>query len=146
MGSPDTAPDAALRAAREALVARHVEAEMQGDAAAVVATFKVPRYDLAASGDLLEGADAVARRVDELAAAMPGATLEIVALHHADEAVIVETRTRGIHRAPLLGVPPTGRPYETRGVAIFRFDGADLIEEAVFWDRQRLLEQLREEG
>jgi steroid delta-isomerase-like uncharacterized protein len=146
MGSPDTAPDSALRATREALVARHVEAELQGDATGVVATFKVPRYDLVASGDLLEGAEAVARRVDELAAAMPGVALEIIALHHADEAVIVETRTRGIHRAHLLGVPPTGRRYETRGVAIFRFDGADLIEEVVYWDRQGLIEQLRQEG
>ena len=146
MASAATPPDTALRTAREAVVARHVEAELQGDAAGVVATFKVPRYDLVASGDLLEGAEAVARRVDELAAAMPGVALEIVALHHADEAVIVETRTRGIHRAPLLGVPPTGRHYETRGVAIFRFDGADLIEEVVYWDRLGLLEQLRQKG
>src|SRR4051795_9399413 len=101
MGSPDTAPDEVLRAARETLVARHVEAEMRGDAAGVVATFKVPRYDLVANGAVLEGAEAVARRVEELAAAMPGVTVEITMLHHADEAVIVETRTRGIHSAPL---------------------------------------------
>lgn len=131
-----------LRATREALVRHHIKVEMAGDAAAVVATFAHPRYDLVSTGAILEGPDEVAQRVVALAEAMPGAHMETVSLRHCDDAVIVETLTTGRHDGPLLGRPPTGKPYTTRGVAIFRFDGPDLVEEIVYYDRLSLLAQL----
>jgi steroid delta-isomerase-like uncharacterized protein len=138
--------DASLRAQREALVRRHIDVELAGDADALVATFATPRYDLVATGAVLEGADAVAGRVHALAEQMPGATMDVVSMRHADDAVIVETVTRGLHLGPLLGMAPTGKPYETRGLAIFRFAGVELVEEIVYYDRLSLMDQLRSDS
>jgi steroid delta-isomerase-like uncharacterized protein len=135
--------DEALRARREALVHHHIKVELEGDAEAVVATFKRPRYALVAPGVVLEGSEAVARRVHDMAAAMPDCRMYLDSLRHADDAVIVETRTEGRHTGSLLGVPATGKAYVTRRVAIFRFEGEDLMEEIVYYDRQSLLEQIQ---
>lgn len=135
--------DETLRAKREELVRHHIDVEFKGDADALVATFAKPRYDLVATGTILEGAEEVAHRVNTLAEQMPGATMEVASLRHADDAVIVETVTRGQHLGPLLDMPPTGNFYTTRGLAIFRFKGADLVEEIVYHDRLSLMDQLR---
>ncbi|MET0251184.1 MAG: hypothetical protein ABW203_03305 [Novosphingobium sp.] len=99
--------DEDLRRRREQLVLHHMEVEEWGDAQAVVDSFSVQRYDLAAAGQLLEGPEAVAKRVVDLAAANPGVRIEAVSLRHADDAVIVETRTRGLHQTDLFGMAPT---------------------------------------
>jgi steroid delta-isomerase-like uncharacterized protein len=132
-----------LKASREALVRRHIAVEFEGDVEALVATFARPRYDLVATGTVLEGAEQVGERVRALAEQMPGATMELASFRHADDAIIVETVTRGLHTGPLLGLAPTGKPYVSRGIAIFRFEGADLVEEIVYYDRLSLMEQLR---
>ena len=132
-----------LRARREELVRHHIAVEFDGDPEALNATFAHPRYDLVATNTVLDGAEQVAQRVYALAEQMPGAQMELASFRHAEDAVIVETVTRGLHTGPLLGMPPTGKPYVTRGVAIFRFEGADLVEEIVYYDRLSLMEQLR---
>jgi steroid delta-isomerase-like uncharacterized protein len=132
-----------LRREREALVRHHMAVEEAGDAAAVVATFSRPRYDLVAPAVLLEGAAAVAKRVQDLGESMPGARIELVSLRHTDDAVIVETRTRGLHEGPLFGLRPTGRPYDVRGIAIFVFEGEALVSEVVYYDRLTLIDQIR---
>lgn len=108
----------------------------------MVDTFSVPRYDLAATGQLLEGPEAVAKRVVDLAAANPGVRIEAVSLRHADDAVIVETRTRGLHQIDPFGMAPTGKPNDVRGVALFVFDGDRLVNEIVYHDRLTGLEQV----
>jgi steroid delta-isomerase-like uncharacterized protein len=131
-----------LQAHREALVRLHMEVEERGDAEAVLATFSVPHYDLVATGQVLSGAEGIIKRVNDLAAAMPDAKIELMTLRHSDDAVIVETRTQGIQKAELFGLPATGKAYSVRGVAIFRFDGPDLVDEIVYYDRLTILEQL----
>lgn len=135
--------DAALGARREALIRHHIDVEFSGDADALNATFAHPRYDLVATSVVLDGAEEVAMRVHALAEQMPGAKLEIHSLRHSDDAIIVETVTRGLHTGPLLGMTPTGKPYVSRGLAIFRFEGEDLVEEIVYYDRLTLMDQLR---
>jgi steroid delta-isomerase-like uncharacterized protein len=135
--------DSELKAKREALVRHHIAVEQAGDAAALVATFARPHYDLVAPGMVLVGASAVAERVHDLCTSMPDAKVEIVSLRHSVDAVIVETRTRGHHDGPLFGLRPTGLPYDVRGVAIFVFEGAALVSEVVYYDRLTLIDQIR---
>jgi len=135
-----------LNEQREALVRSHMDVEMQGDTDAIIATFSRPRYDIIATNTVFDGAERVRLRIEQLIAAMPGCSIVATAIHHAAEAVIVETRTTGFHTATLFGISPTGRPYDIRGVAIFRFNGLELIEEAVYYDRQTIIEQLVTRG
>jgi hypothetical protein len=81
------------RARREAIVNAHIEAEaITHDAAATVATFRHPRYEVPALGAIVDGAEAVNGLVSGLLAAFPDFYLHKIALHHADDAVIVEAR------------------------------------------------------
>ena len=48
----------------------------------------------------------------------------------------------GIHRAELMGAPPTGKTLTLRGINIFRIDGDKLVERWGCLDQLGLLRQL----
>ena len=48
----------------------------------------------------------------------------------------------GTHRGPFRGLPPTGRRVDLPLVAIFEFDGPDLLCERAYYDRLTLFMQL----
>ncbi|HSV84652.1 MAG TPA: ester cyclase [Ramlibacter sp.] len=131
-----------LRRKRAQIVRRHMEVENTGDAEALLATFHRPRYDLVSASAIREGADQVRQHVLDLRAALPGCLVEGVAFHYADDAVIVETRTRGPHTGGWNGIPASGRPIDIRGIAMFVFDADKLMEERVYYDRQTLRDQI----
>ena len=77
-----------------------------------------------------------------LAAAFPDQRNELIALHHADDAVIAEFWLLGTHRGPLGGLEPTGRSFRCRMAAFFVFEGARLVCERVYFDPGTILRQL----
>jgi predicted ester cyclase len=132
-----------LRARREAVVNAHIEAEVvKHDAAATVATFRHPRYEVPALGAIVDGAEAVNGLVAGLLSAFPDLYLNKIALHHADDAVIVECRFGGTQRGIWAGIEPTGNKMEVQAALIFIFDGADLVCEKVYFDHATILRQL----
>jgi hypothetical protein len=94
-------PSADLRARREAVVREHMESENAHDFDTTIATFGHPRYELVATGDVYDGEDAVRGYFAETRRAFPDQRNELVALHHADDAVIVEFDVLGTHLGPL---------------------------------------------
>jgi len=132
----------ALRRSREEIVHRHMRVENAGDADALVATFHHPRYDLVSAGVVREGEAEVREHVHNLKAALPGCVIEGTTFHYAENAVIVETRTRGPHTGTWNGIGPNGRPIDVRGIAVFVFDGDKLVEERVYYDRQTIRDQI----
>ena len=78
----------------------------------------------------------------ESRSAFPDQRNELIALRHADDAVIVEFWLLGTHRGPLLGMEPTGRTFRCRMTAFFLFDGPRLICERVYFDSATILRQL----
>jgi steroid delta-isomerase-like uncharacterized protein len=74
--------------------------------------------------------------------AFPDQRNELVAMHHADDAVLVEAIVRGTHLGPLGGLPPTGRSYELPILAAFLFEGDKLVCERVYFDANTVLRQL----
>jgi len=68
--------------------------------------------------------------------------LEPGSLCHHGNLVIGETRLQGTHMRTFRGLPPTGRRIDMPLVAIFVFDGPDLLCERVYWDRLTLFIQL----
>ena len=95
---------------REELVRKHVEAENAADYEAALATFQHPRYEYVATDEVYDGAEEVRAHWEELNRAFPDQEIEIVALHNADDAVLMEAIARGTHAGPLRGLPPTGPP------------------------------------
>ena len=120
----------------------HMESENRHEFEVTLDTFDHPRYELIATGDVYDGAEEVERYFDESRRAFPDQRNELLALHHADDAVLVEAVVRGTHKGPLRSLPPTGREYELPILSIFMFDGDKLLCERVYFDQTTVLRQL----
>ena len=127
---------------REELVRKHVEAENAADYETALATFQHPRYEYVANDEVYDGAEEVMAHWRELDRAFPDQEIEIVALHTADDAVLMEAIVRATHTGPLRGLPPTGRSFEQQFLAIFVFEGDALVCERVYYDTATVLQQL----
>jgi steroid delta-isomerase-like uncharacterized protein len=132
----------ALRQKREAIVREHMESENRHDFGTTMATFHHPRYELIATGDVHDGEIAVARYFEETRAAFPDQRNELIAMHHSDDAVIVEFDLKGTHDGPFRGLPPTGRSFTCRMAALFLFEEDRLVCERVYFDSATIMRQL----
>ena len=120
----------------------HMESENRHNFDTTIATFDHPRYELIATGEVHDGARAVAAYFEETRAAFPDQRNELLALHHADDAVIAEAMLYGTHLGSFRGLPATGREFEMRFCAMFLFDGEGLVCERVYFDAGTILRQL----
>ncbi len=138
-----TAPSAE-RERREAVVREHMESENRHEFDVTMATFARPRYELIATGDVHDGEAEVAEYFRASRAAFPDQRNEVHAVHHADDAVVVEFDLLGTHDGTLLGIPPTGRTFRCRMVAFFFFEGEGdgIVCERVYFDSATILRQL----
>ena len=133
---------ASLRDTRDEIVREHMESENRHEFEKTLETFKHPRYELIATDEVIDGSTDVARYYQETRAAFPDQRNEVIALHHAGDAVIVEFDLLGTHDGVFRGVPPTGRSFRCRMAAIFEFEGEDLVCERVYFDSATILRQL----
>jgi steroid delta-isomerase-like uncharacterized protein len=131
-----------LRDRREAVVREHMESENRQAFDVTLATFAHPRYELIATGEVFDGEQEVSGYYAASRAAFPDQRNEVHAIHHADDAVIVEFDLLGTHKGPMRGVPPTGRAFRCRMIALFLFDGERIVCERVYFDSGTILRQL----
>ena len=131
-----------LREHRERIVRAHMESENVHEFDRTMATFRHPRYELIATGQVHDGKDAVMEYFRSSRAAFPDQRNELIALHHADDAVISEFWLLGTHKGPLQGLDPTGKEFRCRMTAFFVFEGEDLVCERVYFDTATILRQL----
>jgi steroid delta-isomerase-like uncharacterized protein len=134
--------DAELRKTREEIVRRHMESENVHDFDTTIATFGHPRYELIATDRVHDGEAEVREYFRETRTAFPDQRNELIALHHADDAVISEFWLLGTHQGPLGPIEPTGRSFRCRMTAFFVFEGAELVCERVYFDSATILRQL----
>ncbi len=120
----------------------HMASENVHDFDTTIDTFEHPRYELIATGEVYDGEAEVRGYYAESRAAFPDQRNEIVHLHHADDAVVVEFDLLGTHLGPLRALPPTGRSFRCRMTALFVFDGDRLVNERVYFDQATILRQL----
>jgi steroid delta-isomerase-like uncharacterized protein len=119
-----------------------MDSENRHEFEATLDTFGHPRYELIATGEVYDGTEEVQRYYDDTRRAFPDQRNELLALHHADDAVLVEAVVRGTHKGPLRSLPPTGREFELPILAIFVFEGDTLVCERVYFDQTTVLRQL----
>jgi steroid delta-isomerase-like uncharacterized protein len=130
------------RERREAIVLEHMDSENRHEFDATIETFDHPRYELIGTGDVYDGKEEVERYFEETRTAFPDQRNELIAMHHADDAVCVEAWVRGTHLGPFRGLPPTGRSFEMRMLAMFVFEEARLVCERVYFDAGTVQRQL----
>ena len=135
-----------LRAHREELVVRHIDAESRNDTDTALKTFTRPQYDLRpVEGPVIEGAEHVRDLIESFATSMPSITYVADKIHHADDAVIVEYRITGRHDGEYNGIPPSGAVVNYPAIAVYEFDGPDLICERIYINLRGLEAALRGE-
>jgi steroid delta-isomerase-like uncharacterized protein len=145
MASADAGTDqdvTELRERREAVVREHMESENHHDFDTTIGTFAHPRYEIIPTGDVYDGEEEVRAYFSETRTAFPDQRNELIALYHADDAVIVEFDLLGTHLGPLRSLPPTGRAFRTRVTAFFIFEGELIVCERVYFDQISILRQL----
>jgi len=123
-------------------VREHMESENRHEFDVTLRTFAHPRYELIATGEVYDGEEAVRGYYAASRGAFPDQRNEVRALHHADDAVVVEFDLMGTHRGPLRGIPPTGREFTCRMIALFLFEGERIVCERVYFDSATILGQL----
>lgn len=133
-----------LRERREAVVRRHMEAENVHDFEMVMGTFAHPRYEIVPTGQVHDGNAAVRQYFRDTRAAFPDQRNELIALRHADDAVVVEFWLLGTHRGPLGGLAPSGKSFRVQMAALFLFEpaGDRIVCERVYFDSASLLRQI----
>jgi steroid delta-isomerase-like uncharacterized protein len=131
-----------LREARERIVREHMESENRHEFDVTLATFEHPRYEIVPTGEVHDGAEQVSRYFQDSRTAFPDQRNELIALLHADDAVIAEFDLKGTHQGPLRGIPPTGREFTCRCAAFFLFERETLVCERVYFDAATILKQL----
>ena len=120
----------------------HMESENRHEFDVTLDTFDHPRYELIATGEVHDGEREVAAYFEETRTAFPDQRNELIAMHHTDDAVIVEALLRGTHLGSFRGLPATGRDFEMRFCALFLFDADRLFCERVYFDVATILRQL----
>jgi steroid delta-isomerase-like uncharacterized protein len=110
-----------LRSRREAVVREHMESENHHDFDTTIGTFGHPRYEIVPTGDVYDGEEEVRGYFAESRAAFPDQRNELIEMHHAENSVIVEFDLKGTHLGTLRNLPPTGREFTCRTLAIFVF-------------------------
>ena len=140
--------DASLRDRREAIVREHMESENRHEFDVTLGTFDHPRYEIMATGEVYNGAEEVARYFTTSRSAFPDQRNENAVFHHADDAMIVEFDLLGTHQGELRGIPPTGKSFRCRMVALFLFEnGGDHITcERIYFDQATIAQQLLGDG
>jgi steroid delta-isomerase-like uncharacterized protein len=131
-----------LRERRETLVREHMESENHHDFETTLGTFEHPRYEIVPTGDVFDGAEAVQKYFDDTRTAFPDQRNEVIAIHHADDGVIVEFELKGTHEGPLRGIPATGKQFTCRTAAFFLFEEEKLVCERVYFDAATIMAQL----
>lgn len=135
-----THPD--LRATREELVRRHFEAQNQLDLEAALNTFDEPRLELIGTNRVFHGREEVAEYFKESRQVFPDQHRELIALHHGDDAIVVEFWFSGTMLGKLPEIRPTGRRFRVRVCAICEFDGAKLTCVRIYFDAGTIARQL----
>jgi steroid delta-isomerase-like uncharacterized protein len=135
---------ASLRERREAVVREHMESENRHEFDVTLGTFGHPRYEIIPTGEVHDGPDEVMAYFEETRTAFPDQRNELIALYHADHAVIAEANLLGTHLGRFRGLPPTGRAFTCRILAIFEFeaDGDGIVCERVYFDSATIQRQL----
>lgn len=135
-------PGDSLRSRREEIVREHMDSENRHSYDDTLATFHHPRYELVGTDEVFDGPEEVMRYYEETRSAFPDQRNETLAVHHADDAVLVEAVVRGTHTGAYRGLPPTGRSFELPILAVFVFEDDRLVCERVYFDSSTVLRQL----
>jgi len=127
---------------REAILRRLLDAQNANDADGALACFAHPRYELVGNCRVYDGPDEVRRYWQMTRRYFPDLGFEVIAVHHADDAVVCELWMSGTHLGSGPDFDATGRRFRCRSWAIFSFEGESLVGARIYYDTGTIARQL----
>ncbi len=135
--------DDELRTRRLAVVREHMDTEVTKEFDRTLGTFGGhPRYEIMATGQVFDGDDEVMGYYLSTRTAFPDQRHDNARFHVADETVIVEFDLLGTNLGEFYGLPPTGKEFRVPIIAVFFFDGPDIVNERIYFDSASLVAQI----
>ena len=135
--------DPTLRARREEVVREHFVSETEQEFDRTLGTFGGhPHYEIMATGQVFDGDDEVMGYYRTTRTAFPDQRHDDVRLHFSDDAVIAEFDLLGTNLGEFYGRPPTGKSFRVPVIAVFFFEGADIVNERIYFDSASLVRQI----
>ena len=127
----------------KALVRRQFEELINRKNLAVIDADMAPDFvDHEAAPGLPPGLDGVRAWITALYTACPDFHVTIEDVIAEGDRVVVRNTWRGTHTGPLLGIPPTGRPFVLTGIVIWRVVDGKIRERWATLDQLGLRRQL----
>jgi predicted ester cyclase len=140
---PDVTPIASgLKRRREELLRQLVDAQNSADMATALGCFAYPRYELIGNNRVYDGPDEVRRYYEMTRRYFPNLRFEVIEVHHAADAVIVEVWMSGTHLGSGPDFEASGRTFRCRTAIIFAFEGESLVGARVYYDTGTIARQL----
>jgi steroid delta-isomerase-like uncharacterized protein len=134
---------AAVQRRREELLSRLLEAQNAHDVPAALACFSHARYELIGNTRVYDGAQDVEGYYCMTWHYFPDLRFEVVAVHHAADAVVAELWMSGTHLGSGPDFEAGGKRFRCRTAVIFTFDDEDLLTGArVYYDTGTIARQL----
>jgi steroid delta-isomerase-like uncharacterized protein len=90
----------------------------------------------------LQGPEAAKEFVGMYLSAFPDTRVSVEDMIAEGDRVVTRVRLRGTHQAELMGIAPTERQIEVKGVTIHRIEGDKIVEQWQFHDDLGLMRQL----
>ena len=90
----------------------------------------------------LQGSEKAWQFVVMCLSAFPDAHVSVEDVIAEGDKVVTRTRVRGTHRAELMGIDPTQRHIELKGITIHRIEGGKIVEQWQSYDDLGLMQQI----
>ena len=127
---------------REQVLRRLLDAQNANDLPASLACFAHPRYELIGNQRVYDGPDEVGHYFAVTRRYFPDLRLDVIDIHHGDDAVVCEAWMSGTHLGSGPDFEATGRRFRCRSAMIFSFEGEALVGCRVYYDTGTIARQL----
>ena len=127
---------------RLAIVLEHMKYENAHDFDRCIGVFHHPRYEVVATGEILDGKSGVGGLLVENQDAFPDFHFEPTRVSPAEDVVLVEGVFTGTHQGTWRGLPATGRSVRLQMALVFEFQGEAMVCERLYFDLGTALRQL----
>jgi predicted ester cyclase len=131
-----------VRAHREQVLRRLLDAQNADDVETALGCFDHPRYELIGNQRVYDGADEVRHYYEVTRRYFPDLRFEVIEVHHGDDAVVCELWMSGTHLGSGPDFEATGRRFRCRTAVIFSFVGERLVGARVYYDTGTIARQL----
>ncbi|HEY3141800.1 MAG TPA: ester cyclase [Acidimicrobiales bacterium] len=132
----------ALERRRDELLQRLLTAQNSHDLEGALGCFAHPRYELIGNQRVYDGESEVRGYYEMTRHFFPDLHFDVIALHHAPEAVVAEVWMSGTHLGSGPDFDASGRHFRCRTAIIFNFEGEAMVGARVYYDTGTIARQL----